>query len=501
LLRDVDLTIAPGEVHGLLGQNGSGKSTLIKILAGYHAPDGGTLEIGGEPVELPVRPADARHLGLSFVHQDLALVNDMTVMENLRVGRFATNAAGGVDWRQEARITREALTRFGVDVDPGAKVGSLPDVERALVAIVRALHGTTRGGGVLVLDEPTVFLPRDGVQRLFAAVRDAAASGVGVLLVSHRLEEIKEICDTVTVLRDGALVGTVPADTTSERELVEMILGRSLNELYPDAGDAEHVVQGTVRGLTGPNIRDASFDLRTGEIIGLTGLAGMGWEEIPYLLFGAERASAGEITIDGRTVAIRDLTPRAAMAMGIALLPANRARDSGLAAATLVENVTLPTLGRYFRRGQLRQRRELADVSEVLAEYQVVPPDPRRALGQLSGGNQQKALVAKWLRTEPRLLLLHEPTQGVDIGSREQLFRVIRATADAGCTVIIVSGEHEDLAHLCDRVLICRYGSVATVLEKAMLDADRILEQCYLNERDAPERREGYRQGKESEER
>ena len=484
VLHDVSMTVSPGEVRGLLGQNGSGKSTLIKILSGYYTPDSGSVEVGGHPLDLPVRPAEARRLGLSFVHQDLALVNEMTVMENLRVGRFNKNQLGAVDWRREQRLAQESLDRFDVDVSPNTRVGELTDIDRALVAIVRALDGTNaeQGKGLLVLDEPTVFLSRDGVRRLFDAVRTITAAGTAVMLVSHRIEEIQEICDSVTVLRDGELVGSVNVADTDERTLIEMILGRSLERFYPDSHhESTYAPLGEVRGLYGTRVRDVSFSLKAGEIVGLTGLAGMGWEEVPYLLFGDSRASAGEICIGSNVATASRLRPRTAMQLGIAMLPSNRPKDSGTAAATVKENVTLPTLRRHFRGGVLRLNRERAEVAGALREYQVSPENPDARLGSLSGGNQQKALVAKWLRTGPKVLVLHEPTQGVDVGSREQIFGVIRAAADAGCAVVLVSGEHEHHAHLCDRVLIFRNGRIAAEMSGAGLTADRILESCYFD--------------------
>lgn len=485
VLREVTMTVRAGEVRGLLGQNGSGKSTLIKILSGYYTPDSGSVRVGGQALDLPVRPSEARRLGLSFVHQDLALVNGLTVMENLRIGKFTTNFAGAVDWRRELRLARESLDRFEVDVSPAAKVGELTDVDRALVAIVRALDGTEaeQGSGLLVLDEPTVFLPRDGVRRLFDAIRRISAAGTAVMLVSHRIEEIQDICDSVTVLRDGELVASADVADTDERSLVEMILGRSLSRLYPEPPrESVHRHIGDVTGLSGKHVHDLSFALRSGEVVGLTGLAGMGWEEVPYLLFGGSRATAGEIRVAGQTLSIKGMHPADAMRLGIAMLPANRPRDSGTAAATVRENVTLPTLRNHFRRGTLQLKREREDVGAALYAYRVTPPDPEAKLGSLSGGNQQKALVSKWLRTRPRVLVLHEPTQGVDVGSREQIFAVIRAAADSGCTVILVSGEHEHHAHLCDRVLVFRNGRVTTEMTGSSLTADRILESCYFDD-------------------
>jgi len=489
VLRDLDLDVRPGEVHGLLGQNGSGKSTFIKILAGFHAPDdGATLEVAGSPVALPLDPSQPHVLGLSFVHQDLGLVPEMTVLENLRIRSFETGFAWRVRWRRERRYVREALARFGLGhISPRAEIATLRDVERAMVAIVRALEQLKgQSGGLLVLDEPTAYLPRDGVDRLFDAVRTVAAAGHGVLFVTHRLEEVRALTDRVTILRDGAHVETAETAALGERDLIERILGRGLGELYPGGHHMRGELALTADGVTGSVVRSFSLRLNRGEVVGLTGLLGMGQEQVPHLLFGSQRAAAGEITLGERRIDLARMSPRRAIAEGIALLPANRLREGAAQAATVTENVTLPTVSAYFRGGVLHHRRERRDVTAKMHEFQVVPPEPRRVFAKLSGGNQQKALLAKWFATRPRIFLLHEPTQGVDIGAKQQIFARIRDVAEAGGAVVIASVEYEDLAHLCDRVLVFRDGEVVAELRDADLTEHRIVEQCFASERAAP---------------
>jgi ribose transport system ATP-binding protein len=486
VLRDLDLDVRPGEVHGLLGQNGSGKSTFIKILAGFHAPDeGATLAIAGKPVSLPLDPREPHLLGLSFVHQDLGLVPEMTVLENLRVGSYETGLGWRIRWRRERQRVRESLQQFGLGhISPGAEIGTLRDVERAMVAIVRALErlkGLTRG--VLVLDEPTAYLPRDGVERLFQAVRGVAAAGFGVLFVTHRLEEVRALTDRVTILRDGAHVETADTTSLSERDLIERILGRALGELYPNPHQMQGEIAFAARNVSGTLVRSFSVELHRGEIVGLTGLLGMGQEQVPHLLFGSQRAQAGEISLGGRDHDLRRMSPRHAIAAGLALLPANRLREGAAQAATVTENVTLTTLPSYFSRGLLSHRRERRDVAGQLHEFQVVPPEPMRVFAKLSGGNQQKALLAKWFATRPQIFLLHEPTQGVDIGAKKQIFGQIRDLAEAGGAVILASVEYEDLAHLCDRVLVFRDGEVVAELRGDDLSEERIVEQCFASER------------------
>jgi ribose transport system ATP-binding protein len=480
VLDSVDLEIQPGEIHALLGQNGSGKSTFIKILAGYHEPEAGAaLTVNGTDVALPLAPGAPLKHGIAFVHQDLGLAEDMSVLENVRVGKFATRALWRIPWAQERQRVQLRLEEFGVDVSPDTLVSELSDTERIVVAIVRALdhlEGVERG--LLVLDEATTGLPLDGVNRLFAVVRGIADRGFGVLLVTHRLDEVRAWTDRLTVLRDGVLVEQTNTASLSESELIERLLGRTLDELYPEPHSSGGDVLLSVRGLAGSILRDLDLDLRAGEIVGLTGLIGMGHEQVPYLLFGAQQVRAGTATLDGRELALKRMTVADAIGAGLALIPGNRAKLGAVKTATLLENVTLPTLGTYFRGGRLRRRAETEAVDSLLQRFSVVPADAGLELGMLSGGNQQKAVVAKWFATSPRVFLMHEPSQGVDVGARSEIFRHIRGAADAGMAVLIASAEYEDLAHLCDRVLIFRDGHVISELHRGELTSDRIVEQA-----------------------
>lgn len=481
-LDSVDLSIVPGEVHALVGQNGSGKSTLIKILSGYHYPDHGSVSINGTPVRLPLDAGEANRLGLSFMHQDLALADGMTVLENLRIGRYETNWYGRLLWRRERERVRTLLADVGLAIDPDLPVRRLPPAERALVGFARALQHIGKGPGVLVLDEPTAYLPLPAVKRLFTAIRALTSSGSGVLFVSHRLDEVMEISDRVSVLRNGRLEGTKQREEVDRQTLVSMILGRDLGRLYPEA--APHEVQGeprlTVSELSGSSVASVEFGLWPGEILGLTGLVGMGHDEVPYLIYGAQQARSGLIAAGGRKIMAAAASPEVLRAFGIALLPADRQRQSGVGAATLRENLTLPNVADYFTSGVLHHARERSDVAALLDSFRVQPAEPDRPLSTLSGGNQQKVLLAKWLHTKPSVLLLHEPTQGVDIGSRKEIFRIIREVASSGVAVLIASSEYEDLANMCDRVLVMHMGRIAQELHGEGLTEDRIIEQCYL---------------------
>jgi len=482
VLDDVSIAVRQGEIHGLVGANGSGKSTLIKILSGYHVPDsGGALRVGGHEVPLPIAPDRATRAGLSFVHQDLALIPQLSVLENLRVGRFASHPGWRISWREERSAVRAALERFDLRIPPETPVQRLSSIERVLVAMVRAFSDLEHApGGVLVLDEPTAYLPRDGVDHLFNAVRRAAQHGAGVIFVSHRLEEISMLTDRVSVLRDGHLVGTADTSELSEGDLVEMIVGsKAASTTYVVPRRAEVCLE--ARSMTGSVVRGVSFELRRGEVLGLTGLIGMGQEEVPYLLFGAAQGD-GELVIDGSKIRIADMSPRRAMSAGMALLPGDRQGASGAGALSVKENVTLPTVERFFARGFLRPMREQAHVLEVLRQYDVRPPLPARKLETLSGGNQQKALVAKWLERRPRIFLMHEPTQGVDVKAREEIAAVISQTAAEGGSVLLSSCEYEDLARICGRVLVFRNGLISSELVGATLTKEHIIERCYATE-------------------
>jgi ribose transport system ATP-binding protein len=486
-LRDVDLTIRRGEVHGLLGENGSGKSTLIKILSGFHAPDrGGELEINGRPVSLPLQPGQFRRLGMGFVHQDLGLVPSLSVIENLLVGDLATQRSWRLSWARERRRAQETFKSFGLKLDPRAKVSDLGRTDRALLAIVRAvaeIRANTADDpseyGLLVLDEPTVFLPASDRDELFAIVREIAATYASILFVSHDLDEILEVTDRATVLRDGKIRGTVDTARAGHDVLVEMIIGRPLQALSIEREQTEVGKAISITGLTGRYARDVSLTVRKGEVVGLTGLLGSGFEEIPYYVFGARSAAAGRLEVDGKTYDLRGMSPSRALEAGVALIPADRQRDGSVGSLSLGDNITVPVLHRYQSRVGLNRSRMRNDARKLLEHFDVRPPDPRAKYQSLSGGNQQKAMLAKWLQTKPSLLLLHEPTQGVDVGARQQIFQLTRRAAADGTAVVCASTDHEQLAAVCDRVVVFGHGRVARELTGDQVTQERIAEQCY----------------------
>lgn len=471
-LADVDLTLRAGEVHALLGQNGSGKSTLIKLLAGFHAPDGpAQASVFGDPLALGDAAA-AHAAGVRFVHQDLALIEGLDVIDNLALGeRYA-----GRRWlgrRRERAAAAALLDEFGIDVDPSRLLRDLSPAQRTMVAVARALHPGAPPARVLVLDEVTAALPESEVEQVFALVRRIRDRGGTVLYVTHRLEEVFAIADRVSVLRDGRRVATAPVGRLDHDGLVELIVGRRLDELYPPAPKPRDEVVLSVRGIGGEVAREIDLDVHRGEIVGIAGLSGSGREELPYLLFGARPWSGGRLVLDGRTHT--RLTPARAIAAGLALIAADRAAQSSTPSLSLRENITLPRIASN-RIGWIAARGERRDAAHWLQRLRVVPADGERPLAQLSGGNQQKVVLARWFRCEPSVLLLDEPTQGVDVGSKAAIYEQLAASTEDGMSVVVASTDHEELAAICDRVLVMAGGRLQTELTGSALTADAISE-------------------------
>lgn len=480
-LDDVTVAFEGGKIHAVIGENGSGKSTVFKILAGVHAPDSGELFVRGEPVHLPVRPSALTELGFAFVHQDLGIASSMSVMDNVRVGQYGSGLAWRIPWAAERRIVQEQLSRFGLDVDPDVLASSLPQAEQTLLAVVRALGRHPDGSGsLLVLDEPTAYLPGPDRERLYESMRKVADSGIAVAFSTHHMEEARNLGDEITVLRDGHVAGRYPAEV-AEDVLVEALLGRRMDDYFPDIA---HAPQGaailSVRELSGKNVSNISFDVQSGEVLGITGLVGMGQDEIPYLVTGAEPAAQGEVSVRGKV--IDHLSPGTALRAGIGLLPADRQTESGNPSATLRENLTLPYVRQFFRGGRLRHREEKQHARTVLSDLNVRPsPEPEQPLGNLSGGNQQKVLLGKWLTTPAlSIFILHEPTQGIDIGAKKELMGAVSKLASKGHAVLLVSSEYDELAHLADRVLVMRNRHVVAELEGTRVTEDQILRHCHL---------------------
>jgi ribose transport system ATP-binding protein len=402
------------------------------------------------------------------------------------VGDLTSQRRWRLSWARERRRAQQTFRSFGLELDPRALVADLRPTDRALLAIVRAVEeiraNTADDGseyGLLVLDEPTVSLPASDRDELFAIVREIAATRASILFVSHDLDEIRAITDRVTVLRDGQVRGTVDTARAGNDVLVEMIIGRRLQALAIERGQTEAGNAISITGVTGRYARDVSLTVREGEVVGLTGLLGSGFEEIPYYVFGARSATAGQLLLSGKTYDLRGMSPSRALGAGVALIPADRQHDGSVGSLSLGDNLTVPVLHKYQSRAGLNRRRMRSDARRLLEEFDVRPPDPRLKYHSLSGGNQQKAMLAKWLQTKPSLLLLHEPTQGVDVGSRQQIFQLTRKAAADGTAVLCASTDYEQLAAVCDRVVVFGRGRVARELTGDQVTKERIAEQCY----------------------
>ncbi len=496
VLSEMQLRLEPGELHALVGQNGSGKSTLVKILSGVHAPDaGGQIQVDGIEIGPMVKPDEMRAVGLSVVHQTLGLIEEASVVENVRAGRhIASRWLRRIDWKRERESVSSVLDRLGATLDLDVPVAKLSAEDRATVAIARAFQDHQPGRGVIIFDESTRALTADSYTRFYGMVDTVRSAGASVLLISHRLEEVLEVSDRVTVLRDGVVTGAgVATAELDEAALIKLMLGRELQRLTgrprrsagPVAG-SDAAQRAAVSGLTGALAHDLEFEVGSGEVVGFTGLIGSGFEELPYLLAGAAPARTGVLTLGDRRfelAKLRDGVRRLADA-GVALVPERRAEE-GLAFDLSVEqNITVPRVQRRGSPAWTGIEWQRAETDRMIDTLGITPPRPDAIVGTLSGGNQQKVLLGKWLAGGPRLLLLHEPTQAVDISAREDIIEAIRAAAASGAAVVVAGSDPQELAHLCDRVLVLRDGSIAEELT-GDFDADAIVHATFSGTRAA----------------
>ncbi len=535
-LKSVDLTVDVGQVHGLVGENGSGKSTFVKILAGAHTPERGSLEIYGQPVDLPMAPGEPRRRGLSFVHQDLGLIGDMTVLENLRLNVVSGHGSFRWNKRRESRQAVALFDRFGRRIDPDELVRRLSMADRAYLAIVRALESLEeersmlgRGRGVLVLDEATVSLPADDKHRLFEVIRRIADHGGSVLFISHYLDDVLSVCDQVTVFRDGEVVASLASDATDSEQLIRLItgneaIGSSIRgsgpvlsvAIPPDSNPTERAIVtdssghpaplrsfgdgdranakieapsgrlqygaspvAMVQGLCGEGIAEVHLTVAAGEILGLTGLLGSGYELVPEFVFGARRADKGALVLGSDRYDLTRQTPARSISAGIVYVPANRQGEGIILGLDAWENLSILALADQHRGWWVGRRALMARASSLMSKYDIRPWDPRLRTATFSGGNQQKLVLAKWLSRRPRLVLLSEPTQGVDVGARKYIFDLLRSAADDGTAVICASGDQAEIADLCDRALVFGDGRLKTEITGAGLTKKDLVDHCY----------------------
>jgi ribose transport system ATP-binding protein len=476
-LDDASLAVRPGVVHALLGGNGSGKSTAIKVLAGVHQADAGRVQVAGRDQDLTSwSAADAREAGLRFVHQDLGLFEGLSIAENFAFDAgYPTRPGSGIRWGSLHTRVREVLDDYELDVDPRTPINELRPADRTMVAIARALQDAGSAGGeqdlVLVLDEPTASLAQHESALLLTKLRRRAELGQTVVMVSHRMIEVLSVAHDFTVFRDGRTVATLVDASPTEDELVELMAGRAVNALRP-VGDttATSSPRLSVRGLAGGPLRGVDLDARVGEIVGIAGLVGSGRSTLLRMLFGDRQPDDGEVTLDGRSYRPRDVAD--AMVAGVAYVPEDRAREAAFPDLAITDNLSVTRLGSYWGVRGMNRRRENDVGRRLISDFKVKATGPLALFSSMSGGNQQKVVLARWLQRDPSLLLLDEPTQGVDVMSRVDIYATIREAARRGSAVLVASSDASELLALCDRIVILREGRADEELPADGLDPD-----------------------------
>jgi rhamnose transport system ATP-binding protein len=471
-LRGVSFELEAGEVHALVGENGAGKSTLVKVVTGAHTPDEGTIEVQGERIEAN-NPVRARELGIAAIYQQPALFPDLTVAENIALGLEAGGAWRRIRWRQRSERARRLLDRIGAVIDPETEARRLTMPEQQLVEIARALGAEAR---ILILDEPTASLSDKEVENLFRVIRELKSHGVGMIYISHRLEELPEIADRVTALRDGTLAGTRRMGEVSRADLIRLMVGRELSAVFPKAAVAIGDVALDVRGLgcRTSGVHGVTLQVRAGEILGLAGLIGAGRTEVARVLFGLTPADSGEIRLRGQPVAIH--SPGQAVGLGVAYVPEDRRRHGVILEMSVAANASLATLRAISSFGLLDFRRERALAAGFVERLGIKTASIEAPVGNLSGGNQQKVALARWLAANPALLILDEPTQGVDVGAKAEIHRLMVELAGRGLAIVMISSELPEILGMSDRIAVMHGGTVVGTLDRPAATQELIME-------------------------
>lgn len=472
VLKDIDFEIYPGEVHGLVGENGAGKSTLLKNIAGVHVPKAGEIRLNGEVVHIP-NPQVATELQISLIHQEPLTFPDLDVAENIFIGRQPmTGVLRHVDWATMYSRSAEILDSLGVKLDPRAKVRGLSIADQQMVEMAGALSQDAK---ILLMDEPTAALTLSEVEDLFSIIRLLRDQGTAIVFISHRLEEIFDISDRITVLRDGELIGERMAGEASVDEIIQMMVGRPLSALF-EKGETEEFgepmleVEGLTRAL---KFEDISFNIRAGEIVGMAGLVGAGRTDVARALFGTLEIDSGTIRIDGQEVEIN--RPRDALKHRMIYVPEDRKQNGLLMPMSVTKNMTLAVLERLSRNGWLRERLEEEMAQEYIEKLNIVLRDPSQPVRELSGGNQQKVVLSRWLMAKPKVMLMDEPTRGIDIGAKAEVHRLMSELATQGIAILMISSELPEILAMSDRIIVMREGRINGRFDKDRATAERII--------------------------
>lgn len=469
-LDSVDFTLLPGEVHALIGENGAGKSTMIKIISGLYRADRGTMLVDGQKVDFR-GPGDSIAKRIKVVYQELDLVPGLSVAENVFLGAYPKKGMGRVDWNALHANTAELLQEFGLAIDPHTPVGELRVAEQQLVEIARAL---SQHAQIVVMDEPTSALSTEEAERLFAFIRRLQERGVGIIYVTHKLDEIYRIADRVTVVRDGKHVITTEVATTSPHDLVTWMVGRELKDLYPKSAVQQGPIRLKATDITGSGIEHFDLTVHAGEIVGLFGLLGAGINTVGRILFGASERTAGSVEIDGQI--IEPNSPSDAMDKGMGLLTENRKVDGLVLPMSVRDNMTLASLRQFSNLSWLNSRKETSQAENYVQRLSVRTPSLRQRVQLLSGGNQQKVLMARWLMRDPKVLILAEPTRGIDVGSKAEIYRLMDEMAQRGLAIVFMSTEIPEILGIADRILVMREGRVTAEFDRAEATQEKLVE-------------------------
>ncbi|SNT76102.1 sugar ABC transporter ATP-binding protein [Paracoccus seriniphilus] len=472
-LDDVQLRIRPGSVHALMGENGAGKSTLMKIIAGIYSPDRGEVRFAGKPLNIRT-PIDALNSGIAMIHQELNLMNSMTVAENVWIGREPRNGFGLIDHAKMNRMAADLFADLNIKLNPRAMVGDLTVAQKQMIEIAKAV---SYNSDVLIMDEPTSAITESEVEHLFRIIRDLRAKGVGIVYITHKMDELFEIADELTVFRDGKYITTVKATDVTRDDIITMMVGREITDMFPKIDCEIGEVTLEVRNLSREGqFRDVSFQLHKGEILGVAGLVGSGRSEVAESVFGMHPADSGEILIDGNPVDIRN--PGEAMRHGMAFLTEDRKESGCFLILDCQENVQMALLaqGKADRFGFIDGRRVEGLVQEYIQKLRVKTPGLAETVQNLSGGNQQKLLIARWLLTNPSILILDEPTRGIDVGAKSEIHRLITQLAAQGVAILMISSELPEVLGMSDRIMVMHEGHVSGFLDRSEADQVSIMQ-------------------------